>query len=109
METAPHMPLRTRPRRGIVPVQRRGRQQLTPNESHPLSGPFAALPISRSRQEDARNQQAQKARGRELGTVSTMLKKLSDTTNQIARNLKLQGLLTGLRPKSDEALTWENS
>ena len=44
-----------------------------------------------------------------MGTVSTTLKKLSDTTNQIARNLKLQGLLTGLRPKSDEALTWENS
>ena len=66
-------------------------------------------PFHGPRQEDARNQQAQKARGRELGTVSTMLKKLSDTTNQIARNLKLQGPLTGLRLKSDEALTWENS
>ena len=94
------MPLRTRPRRGIVPVQRRGRERLTPDESHPLVRSLAPrCPFHGPRQEDARNQQAQKARGRELGTVSTMLKKLSDTTNQITRNLKLQGRpLTGSDP-----------
>ena len=75
-----------------------GANDLHPKKASPTAIPCAALPISRS--PSARYQQAEEARGRELGTFSTTLKKLSDTTNQITRNLELQGPLTGPRPQS---------
>ena len=62
-----------------------GATDLHPKKASPTAIPCAALPISRSPLDISRRR---RLAGRELGTFSTTLKKLSDTTNQITRNLK---------------------